>query len=297
MSSCLSQLPYACYSSTQVVTPPAMSRAASLEGGGSPYSSCTYQSIEGLTHNSSGAPMCQRMYQCGNCGIESSASSVTSNYARPKRCGHGTFIPRPPRRVRRYIPDYYGWVSPPHSPPYQTQQILIPESVSGSASVYGGSVRSDPGGIPQVVDANESSGANSRQSINSIYSPNQRMIAITSINNNNPNHHNNTIATSTSITINNVGQTTNNNNEPSNGSVVGSLPATSCGSGQRQQGKPLTQTSTTQTSAAGSPDSSVVDGISGGGGGEGTSDVASYGSCGEGEAPLYATGCDRQTKL
>ena len=132
-------------------TPPPLPRAASLEAGGSPYSSCTYQSIEGLANSTtpSSLPQCQRMYQCTNCGIESSASSVTSTYARSnKRCNHATFIPRPVRRQnRRYFPDYYGWVSPPHSPQYQTQQSLLPESTSASASVYGGSIRSDPGGV------------------------------------------------------------------------------------------------------------------------------------------------------
>ena len=172
---CTCQLPYACYSATQVVTPPAMSRAASMEGGGgSPYSSCTYQSIEGLTHNSGSVAPCQRMYQCGNCGIESSASSVTSNYARPRRCGHGTLVPRPVRRNRRYIPDYYGWVSPPQTPPYQSQLPMAPESTS--ASVYGGSVQSDPGGATQdtvgvaVENILLGSSNNSRQSVNSTYS-------------------------------------------------------------------------------------------------------------------------------
>ncbi|KAF2367059.1 Fibronectin type III [Trinorchestia longiramus] len=169
----MDELPYACYSSTQVVTPPAITRAASLEGGGSPYSSCTYQSIEGLTHTFASIPECQRLYQCGHCGVESSASSVTSNYARPRRCNHGTFVPRPSRRSRRYIPDYYGWVSPSHSPPYQHQQVINLEPNSASASVYGGSVRSDPGGISQnsdVIDAPEHSDPNSRHSILSLYS-------------------------------------------------------------------------------------------------------------------------------
>ena len=151
------------------MTPPIISRAASFEGGGSPYSSCTYQSIDGLAHNASSGVSCQRLYQCSNCGVESSASSVTSSYVRPhKRCNHGTFVPRPSRKNRRYIHDYYGWVSPPHSPQYQVQQILIPESAS--ASVYGGSIRSDPGGISQSItdDSQENSG-NSKQSGDSNY--------------------------------------------------------------------------------------------------------------------------------
>ncbi|XP_047739528.1 protein sax-3 isoform X2 [Hyalella azteca] len=168
----MDELPYACYSSTQVVTP-AMSRAASVEGGGSPYSSCTYQSIEGLAQAFASIPECQRLYQCGNCGVESSASSVTSNYARPRRCNHASYGPRPLKKGRRYVPDYYGWVSPPHSPPFQNQQIMSIDAHSASASVYGGSVRSDPGAISQgsdVTDAAEHSDPDSRHSVLSKYS-------------------------------------------------------------------------------------------------------------------------------
>lgn len=117
------QLPYGCYSATRVAPPNLLPRTYSLEGGpDSPYSSCTYQSIEGLLDMPRGAP------QTGCCA-QSSACHDYRVHKQPcynkQLCNsqYSFVYPKDTRRggIRSYVPDYYGGHSSPiQTPPYQT---------------------------------------------------------------------------------------------------------------------------------------------------------------------------------
>jgi len=209
----MEELPYACYSATQLVPAPSLPRASSVEA--SPYSSCIYQSIEGLTF----AP--QQNKTCNNCATD--GSSITSIYSKfNNKCTHLTSIPRPQKRVtKRHYPDFYGLISPSHSPP-SLHNKLLNDTKSACPSIYGGSIRSDPGGI--LTSPNDSSKENSggdqsahnttdfcseinkRIMNNSITSEYGTLPAHSSNNNNNDSYN---VSVTNNVTLNNV-----NNNEP-----------------------------------------------------------------------------------
>ena len=173
------QLPYACYSSTQVASP-ILARATSLEGRASPYapSSATYQSIEGLTEDyCSGRRDDSR---CNNCGSRAStisskrtgksyhhrshyecrhhrsgrsksshsSSSQLSAGVHSSCCSNSRRTPMSQGNPHNYAPNFYGWMSPPASPrvvfpPFECEGF----SMDGE-SLYGGSAdaKSELGG-------------------------------------------------------------------------------------------------------------------------------------------------------